>query len=213
MCASGERPREYTSHALTSHGPPRSLFIRYTTNIWPTDYIPKVFPEGGGNSSTNLMVDGTPVILELLDYAPREELYAREDLRPLIYQTTDVHMLCFSLVREDSLKVVEERWAPRVRQHSFAPIVLVGTKLDLRSDQTTLRQLGQHETGRLAPVSCERGAESARRIGAVAYRECSAQTGEGVKDVFETAVRAALQHKKADQKPAHVMPRKRCVIM
>jgi Ras family protein A len=34
------------------------------------------------------------------------------------------------------------------------------------------------------------------KIGAFAYMECSAKTKEGVREVFETATRAALQTKK-----------------
>ena len=37
-----------------------------------------------------------------------------------------------------------------------------------------------------------KGEEVRKRIGAVKYIECSAKTGEGVREVFEHATRAAL---------------------
>lgn len=43
------------------------------------------------------------------------------------------------------------------------------------------------------PVRPEEGMQIAEKIGAFAYLECSAKTKEGVRDVFETAARAALQ--------------------
>ena len=48
---------------------------------------------------------------------------------------------------------------------------------------------------RQEPVSYDQGRAMAERIGAHAYLECSAKTKDGVRDVFETATRAALQNK------------------
>ena len=61
------------------------------------------------------------------------------------------------------------------------PIVLVGTKLDLRDDPKT-------ET-----IPLSEGLKIAKKIGAANYIECSALTGKNVNDVFETAVRAVLE--------------------
>lgn len=46
------------------------------------------------------------------------------------------------------------------------------------------------------PVKYEDGKEMANRISAYGYQECSAKTKDGVREVFETATRAALQAKK-----------------
>ena len=42
------------------------------------------------------------------------------------------------------------------------------------------------------PVTPEEGRAMAERINAIAYLECSAKSKEGVREVFETATRAAL---------------------
>ena len=43
------------------------------------------------------------------------------------------------------------------------------------------------------PVKPEEGRAMAEKINAFAYLECSAKSKEGVREVFETATRAALQ--------------------
>jgi len=42
------------------------------------------------------------------------------------------------------------------------------------------------------PVTPEQGAAVAKEIGAL-YKECSAKTGKGVKDVFEAALRETFR--------------------
>lgn len=77
--------------------------------------------------------------------------------------------------------------------HFVVPIVLVGNKKDLRSDDATRRELAKSKQ---EPVKTEEGRAMAEKIGAYAYLECSAKFNEGVREVFETATRAALQTKK-----------------
>lgn len=45
------------------------------------------------------------------------------------------------------------------------------------------------------PVTSEEGRSVAEKINAYGYLECSAKTKEGVREVFETATKAALQVK------------------
>lgn len=50
------------------------------------------------------------------------------------------------------------------------------------------------------PVKPQEGRAMAEKINAFAYLECSAKSKEGVREVFETATRAALQVKKKKKK-------------
>lgn len=70
---------------------------------------------------------------------------------------------------------------------------LPGNKKDLRNDEATKRELAKMKQ---EPVRSEEGRTMAEKIGAFAYLECSAKTKDGVREVFETATRAALQVKK-----------------
>ena len=71
--------------------------------------------------------------------------------------------------------------------------MLVGTKKDLRTDAHSICELAKKN---LEPVKVKDGHTMANRIGAYAYVECSAKLNEGIREVFETALRATLSHKK-----------------
>lgn len=77
------------------------------------------------------------------------------------------------------------------------PVVLVGTKSDLRDDQKALKALSTKE---VRPVTIERAYEMSSQIGAVKYVECSALTQEGLKTVFDVAIREALSPSKKNKK-------------
>lgn len=82
------------------------------------------------------------------------------------------------------------QWYPEVSHHCpNTPIILVGTKLDLRDDKETIEKLKEK---RLAPITYPQGLAMAREIGAVKYLECSALTQKGLKTVFDEAIRAVL---------------------
>ncbi|KAL2689409.1 Rho- protein rac1A [[Neocosmospora] mangrovei] len=121
------------------------------------------------------MVDGKPISLGLWDTAGQED-YDR--LRPLSYPQTDVFLICFSI------------WHPEIDHHApNIPIILVGTKLDLREDAATLESLRQK---RMEPVSYEQALACAKEIKAYKYLECSALTQRNLKSVFDEAIRAVL---------------------
>ncbi|GMS95989.1 hypothetical protein PENTCL1PPCAC_18164, partial [Pristionchus entomophagus] len=173
------------------------LLISYTTNAFPGEYIPTVFD----NYSANVMIDGRPINLGLWDTAGQED-YDR--LRPLSYPQTDVFLVCFSLVNPASFENVRAKWFPEVSHHCpNTPIILVGTKTDLRDDPETVARLRER---RLTPISQTQGLAMAKEIRAVKYLECSALTQRGLKQVFDEAIRAVLC---PPQKPK----KKKCVIL
>eukprot|EP01105_Mastigella_eilhardi_P003620 TRINITY_DN1474_c0_g2_i1.p1 TRINITY_DN1474_c0_g2~~TRINITY_DN1474_c0_g2_i1.p1 ORF type:complete len:691 (+),score=143.95 TRINITY_DN1474_c0_g2_i1:81-2153(+) len=172
------------------------LLISYTTNAFPGEYVPTVFD----NYSANVMVDGRPINLGLWDTAGQED-YDR--LRPLSYPQTDVFIICYSCVSHASLENVRAKWFPEVVHHrGNVPILLSANKIDLKSDTRM--------AGTIIPA--EEGRAMAKEIGAVGYFETSALTQVGLKELFDSAIRAVIspskgkakQSKKEKQQAAHL---------
>merc|ERR1712209_22777 len=163
------------------------LLIVFSKDQFPEVYVPTVFE----NYVADIEVDGKQVELALWDTAGQED-YDR--LRPLSYPDTDVILMCFSIDSPDSLENIPEKWTPEVKHFCpNVPIILVGNKKDLRNDSNTIKELAKMKQ---EPVRPEEGRTIAEKINAFAYLECSAKSKEGVREVFETATRAALQVKK-----------------
>ena len=160
------------------------LLISYTTNTFPDDYIPTVFD----NYSASVLIDGEPIKLGLWDTAGQSE-YDR--LRPLSYPQTEIFLCCFSVVSPDSFQNIKLKWIPEIHHHcpKDVLVLLIGTKTDLREDPHALDELSAKG---LKPITEEQGNKLAKEIGAVKYLECSAATQNGVKEIFDFAIRAVL---------------------
>lgn len=70
------------------------------------------------------------------------------------------------------------------------PILLIGTKQDLRDDKETVEKLRDKN---LSPITATEGLKLQKDISAVKYMECSALTQKGLKSVFDEAIRAVLK--------------------
>lgn len=160
-----------------------SLIVSYTTNGYPTEYMPTAFDD----YSVVVTVDNKPVQMQLCDTAGQDDF---DTIRPLCYPSTDIFLLCFSVVSPTSFNNVLEKWVPEVRRHRpKAPFILVGTQCDLRNDVKVLIELAQYKE---KPVSEADALRLAKEIGAVGYVECSALTQKNLKDVFDQAILASL---------------------
>ncbi|CAB1312220.1 unnamed protein product [Coregonus sp. 'balchen'] len=88
------------------------------------------------------------------------------NVRPLAYPDADAVLICFDISRPETLDSVLKKWQGETQE--FCPnakVVLVGCKLDMRTDLN--------------------GTTLARQIGAVAYTECTSKYSENsVRDVF-----------------------------
>ncbi|KAJ4897394.1 Rac-like GTP-binding protein ARAC10 [Raphanus sativus] len=158
------------------------------------------------NFSANVVVEGTTVNLGLWDTAGQED-YNR--LRPLSYRGADVFVLSFSLISRASYEnIFKSQWIPELQHFApGVPLVLVGTKLDLREDK---HYLADHPG--LSPVTTAQGEELRKLIGATYYIECSSKTQQNVIAVFDSAIKEVIKpvvkqkektNKKKKQKSSH----------
>jgi len=167
------------------------LLIVFSKDQFPEVYVPTVFE----NYVADIDLDNKQVELALWDTAGQED-YDR--LRPLSYPDTDVILMCFSIDSSDSLDNIAEKWYPEVKHFCpDVPIILVGNKKDLRNDDKARHELAKI---RQEMVRSEDGKMMAEKINAFQYLECSAKTKDGVREVFETATRAALSIKRKKKK-------------
>uniref|UniRef100_A0A914V0G2 Uncharacterized protein n=1 Tax=Plectus sambesii TaxID=2011161 RepID=A0A914V0G2_9BILA len=158
-----------------------SLLVRFWKDDWLEGiYVPTVFE----NYIANVEVDGRKVELAMWDTAGQED-YDR--LRPLSYPDTDVILIAFAIDSPDNLDNIADKWNPEVRNYCpNIPVILVGCKKDLRTNQERLHELSAQNK---KPIIFEQGLAMANRIGATGYYECSALTREGVQEIFEAATR------------------------
>jgi len=97
-----------------------SFLVTYTTDIFPTEYVPTVFD----NYSDKVTVEGQIYNLTLWDTAGQEEY---ERLRILSYPNTDVFLVCYAVDNPTSFSNLMTKWIPEVRHYCpRAPIVLAG---------------------------------------------------------------------------------------
>lgn len=163
-----------------------SLLMRYTEDRFPTEYVPTIFE----NLTTGVVLkeEEQQVQLELWDTAGQED-YAR--LRSLSYPETDVFVLCFCVVDSVSSSNLVDKWYPECSSYvPDAKFLVAGTKVDLRESD-------DHKDSAFTNAD---GLELSEKLNAIAYRECSALTGDGVKAVVEDAIRVGLGTIKKDAK-------------
>jgi GTPase SAR1 family protein len=114
-------------------------------------------------------------------------------MRTFSYSNTDVFLVCFSVISPTSFKNATKVWINEIRQSSlssrYTPIVLVGTKTDLRTNRLAVECLAKSKE---KPITREQGEQAAKRYGAIVYVECSALTQEHLKETFDAAIMAAL---------------------
>ncbi|CAF4531730.1 unnamed protein product [Rotaria sp. Silwood1] len=163
-----------------------SMLISYTTNTFPQSYVPTVFD----NYSVTVMINNEPHTLALFDTAGQNGF---ELMRAFSYTNTDVFLVCFSVMSPASFNNALKVWINEIRQSSssscMAPFVLVGTKIDLRTNLADIELLAKSKQ---KPITREQGERAAKEHGAYGYVECSALTQENLKETFDAAILAAL---------------------
>jgi len=171
--------------------------VSFSSGQFPGEYTPTIFD----NHSATLMVDGRAVNLSLWDTAGQED-YDR--LRPLSYPQTDVFVVCYSIANSTSLENVRRKWLPELCVNApGVPILLVGTKADMRvdrdSDPTEVRRFDDARA-KSKQVSKTDALSMVAANSLSGHVETSARHMSGVKETFDTVVRIGRKARQQDRK-------------
>ncbi|XP_048871111.1 rho-related GTP-binding protein RhoN [Brienomyrus brachyistius] len=161
-----------------------ALLHVFAKDYYPQNYAPTVFE----NYTASFEIDKQRIELNMWDTSGSSYY---DNVRPLAYPDSDAVLICFDVSRPETLDSVLKKWQGETQEYCpNAKVVLVGCKLDKRTDLSTLRELSKQ---RLIPVTHEQGSMLARQIGAVAYTECSSKMSENsVRDVFHVTTLASV---------------------
>ncbi|KAK6024454.1 Ras family protein, partial [Ostertagia ostertagi] len=112
-----------------------------------------------------------------------------DTLRPLSYPDADVFVIVYSVVDPQSFAEISAHWLPEInRGNPVAQVLLVGTQVDLRWQTSK------------DTVSTAKGRQLASQIGAEFF-ECSALTQHNLKQMFDSAILAALEGRRVIKSP------------
>ncbi|XP_076122043.1 rho-related GTP-binding protein RhoN-like [Alosa pseudoharengus] len=163
-----------------------ALLHVFAKESYPENYVPTVFE----NYTASFEFDKQRIELNMWDTSGSSYY---DNVRPLAYPDSDAVLLCFDISRPGTLESILKKWLCETQEFCpAAQLVLVGCKLDKRSDLHTLTELAKT---RLSPVTYEQGTSLARQIGAVAYAECTSRYSENtVRDVFHVATVVSINH-------------------
>eukprot|EP01124_Arcella_intermedia_P037307 TRINITY_DN9959_c0_g3_i1.p1 TRINITY_DN9959_c0_g3~~TRINITY_DN9959_c0_g3_i1.p1 ORF type:complete len:193 (-),score=43.16 TRINITY_DN9959_c0_g3_i1:64-642(-) len=161
-----------------------SMLFTYGWGHFPKEYMPYVFDM----SEITFTLDGNTIDLSLWDTCGSED-YDR--LRPLSYPETNIFLVLFSVISQNSFDEISSKWIPEIRHHCpDTPFILVGTKTDLRENLSSLAEKG------ILPIERVQGENLALEVGALQYNEISAlQHPESVKDLLHQAVHSFIASK------------------
>ncbi|CAD8145825.1 unnamed protein product [Paramecium pentaurelia] len=156
------------------------ILLSYTTDKFPTDYVPTVFD----NYQSKVQIDGHDVNLSLWDTAGQE---GYNQVRQLSYDGTDVFLIVYSVTENTTFQNALEKWYPELNKDKFAqvPKLIVGNKIDMR-DEGNSRHIKKSAAEQLV-----------KNINAQLF-EVSALTQEGLKPLFDTAIKIAYDKKQKE---------------
>lgn len=160
----------------------------FKRNKFPDEYIPTVVD----NFVKEVKINETESVnLTLWDTAGQEDY---DSVRPLSYKDTDLVLLCYTIENCQVLSNIPKKWLFEIKNYCpSANFFLIGLKKDIRDEKTSNVQ---------GIVSYEDGQNMANEIGAKAFIECSAKTGENVDRVFlESAKHITAFKKRMKEQP------------
>jgi len=137
---------------------------------------------------THLALSGKQMPICLLDTGGQDDFDA---VRPQTYTGADLIVICFSVISPISFEHVKAKWLPEIQNASSqAPIVLLATKKDLRTDKDILERLSSKG---FSPITQAQGKSLAKDIGALRYLEVCTTNQDEVISVLENSLQVLMK--------------------
>ena len=148
-----------------------NMIITHRTGEFPGSLRPVV----ANCEEHSLLVDGRNFTLLVRDTGGGEDYHR---VRPIEYPGTHCFVLLFDVAANDDFEDVKSCWWKELRKHCpDVPIILVGSKIDLR------------ESNEVKTISYEKGSKMAMAIGAKKYMEISSLKKIGLEELFRDVAR------------------------
>lgn len=174
-----------------------SLIIAQAGGEFNEHYTPTAFDD----YAIEAFINGKTKVLTVCDTAGEDDY---NTLRPLSYPDADVFLVCYSVERPESIKNIREKWIPEIRRFCpEVPVMIVGNKKDIRNERENQKLSSSNidnegsssQNHSDALVDLEEASACAKEYSSCKLLECSAKTKEGVRNVFDTAIRIAMSHR------------------
>ena len=115
------------------------MVMSFANNEFPAEPVPDLCDP----LAVNLMVDNTPIDLDLWD-TTQAGPYDR--LKPLWYPRTDVFIMCYSATNPASFDRIKDKWYPEISHFCpGVPFLLVETKTDVLEDELIMESRAEKE--------------------------------------------------------------------
>lgn len=158
----------------------------YTQNEFPNEYKPTLLDNYKASVDTTLC----RVNLEITDISGTHEL---DSIRKAMIMGADVAIICYSMLDSNSLASAKDFWHKEILSVAdYLPILLVGTQKD--------------EAGNTEEIT-KKAEEVTTEIKACKNLTCSALTQEGLKKVFDSAIKIVIE-----ETTSELRPKKKCEI-
>ncbi|KAM3139601.1 hypothetical protein pb186bvf_008246 [Paramecium bursaria] len=145
-----------------------SMVLKYLKS---PHYLPKDF----GNYQTQVSVDSKNINLNLWDTASHENGLT-------LYGQADIFIIVFSVIDQNSFDEALNKWFGELNSDGLkkVPKIIVGNKIDMRNNEDP-KHIKSEPARQVVQQNCP-------------YFECSATTQEGLKPLFEQAIREASKY-------------------
>jgi len=131
-------------------------------------------------------------------------------MRREMYMEVNLFVITFSVISPYSFDNVRTRWITELTRHGppGVPVMLVGTRIDLRNDEEALKRLTKRK---MAPISYAQGVDMKNEINALCYVECSSLTMEGIDGFLEEICNSTSEKETKNKKKKGLFSKKKKV--